>query len=156
VNELHEQYRIKDIQIDDISRLHEAEKICFPEEAWSEKDFLEIIEYPFSKGFIVEDKTSSLIGYMLVAESDNQAELLNIATLPKYRKLGLGRTLIGTWINDLSKRGFREVFLEVRASNHSAIKLYESIGFKTIDKRKNYYSDGEDALTMFLALHLAI
>ena len=35
--------------------------------------------------------------------------------------------------------GARVMFLEVRESNHSAIKLYESMGFVEIDRRDNYY-----------------
>ncbi len=153
---LQSKYQLNDMKIEDIKRLLVAEKICFPEEAWSERDFNEILDYQFAKGFIIEDDKQNLIGYMLVLELNSQAELLNIAILPKYRKQGLGREIIDFWINTLSKRGFTEIFLEVRESNKNAINLYESIGFKTFEIRKNYYSDGEDALTMLLALHLTI
>jgi ribosomal-protein-alanine N-acetyltransferase len=43
------------------------------------------------------------------------------------------------------------VFLEVRASNAAAIRLYEGNGFDTVGRRVNYYpaADGrEDALVM--------
>jgi ribosomal protein S18 acetylase RimI-like enzyme len=44
--------------------------------------------------------------------------------------------------------------LEVRASNYSAINLYESIGFMKDAIRPNYYSGNpkEDALLMSLGL----
>lgn len=41
--------------------------------------------------------------------------------------------------------------LEVRASNTSAQRLYERLGFVTAGVRKGYYSDNrEDALIMWL------
>jgi ribosomal-protein-alanine N-acetyltransferase len=39
-------------------------------------------------------------------------------------------------------------FLEVRVSNESAKKIYETYGFKDISIRKSYYADGEDAYVM--------
>jgi len=52
------------------------------------------------------------------------------------------------------------MFLEVRASNISAIALYENIGFNEMSVRRNYYpanpkifpSGREDAILMGLAL----
>ena len=41
-----------------------------------------------------------------------------------------------------------KAFLEVREGNSSAILLYRSCGFKAAGRRKNYYSNGEDALLM--------
>ena len=41
------------------------------------------------------------------------------------------------------------VFLEVRPTNAEALRLYESLGFQVIGRRKGYYFDtGEDALVM--------
>ena len=41
------------------------------------------------------------------------------------------------------------IFLEVRAGNVPAVGLYDSFGFREIDRRKNYYRNpDEDALVM--------
>jgi ribosomal-protein-alanine N-acetyltransferase len=45
-----------------------------------------------------------------------------------------------------------EITLEVRESNSVAIKLYESYGFKIATVRKNYYSNNENALLMYLKI----
>jgi len=45
----------------------------------------------------------------------------------------------------------RECFLEVRASNQSAYRLYERYGFNEIGRRRDYYpvaGGREDALVM--------
>ncbi len=39
--------------------------------------------------------------------------------------------------------------LEVRASNHKALGLYQKFGFRTAGRRKSYYKDGEDALILW-------
>ena len=52
----------------------------------------------------------------------------------------------------------RDVFLEVRPSNPTAIRLYESLGFARVGVRKAYYqaSGGrEDAWVYRLALSAA-
>ena len=42
--------------------------------------------------------------------------------------------------------------LEVRESNTAAIKLYEKLGFVTVNVSKGYYSDNENAIVMTRAL----
>ncbi|ERP32181.1 hypothetical protein [Chitinivibrio alkaliphilus] len=37
------------------------------------------------------------------------------------------------------------LFLEVRRSN-AARSFYETVGFRRVGERKNYYSDGEDCI----------
>ena len=51
--------------------------------------------------------------------------------------------------------GAEVTFLEVRASNHTASRLYERFGFNEIGRRPNYYpavGGREDALVMAYSL----
>ena len=51
--------------------------------------------------------------------------------------------------------GGRECFLEVRASNQSAYRLYERFGFNEVGRRRDYYpavGGREDALVMACTL----
>jgi ribosomal-protein-alanine N-acetyltransferase len=41
-----------------------------------------------------------------------------------------------------------EVYLEVRVSNEPAIRLYEKLGFRKVQRIRFYYLDGEDAWLM--------
>jgi ribosomal-protein-alanine N-acetyltransferase len=47
-----------------------------------------------------------------------------------------------------AKKGSRDLFLEVRASNLPARTLYERFGFSPLSVRKKYYADGEDAMIL--------
>ncbi len=74
-----------------------------------------------------------------------EAELLNVAVAPAWRRLGLAEQLIRRFF--LFSPG--DWFLEVRQSNAAAIQLYEKMGFSHIGRRPGYYADsGEDAIVM--------
>ena len=46
-------------------------------------------------------------------------------------------------------RGCVAALLEVRSSNHPALRLYqERLGFALIGRRRGYYADSEDALVL--------
>ena len=43
---------------------------------------------------------------------------------------------------------YANVFLEVKTTNFAAINLYLNFGFEEINRKKMYYSDGQDAIVM--------
>lgn len=51
-------------------------------------------------------------------------------------------------LDEARRRGCREVFLEVRAENTAAIRLYERTGFEVAGGRRGYYGRGADAIVM--------
>ncbi len=67
---------------------------------------------------------------------------------PAFRGKGFGKEYLKLRIGEF-KRNFRKITLEVRESNHSAVKLYENLGFKKRKILKNYYLD-EDGIKMEL------
>ena len=91
-----------------------------------------------------------LIGYCFMLIAQTEAEILNIATDINFQRKGLGETLLKECFERLKSHKVKNLFLEVRQSNHAAKNLYSKMGFKTIGIRKNYYSDNEDASMMQL------
>ena len=78
-----------------------------------------------------------------------EADMMNIAVHPDFRRQGVARALILALIGELKKRGSRCLTLEVRASNDPARALYESLGFAHVGTRRNYYQNPkEDALIL--------
>ncbi|MHB1172566.1 MAG: GNAT family N-acetyltransferase, partial [Lacisediminihabitans sp.] len=74
-----------------------------------------------------------------------------IAVAEEARRGGLGRTLIQSLVTEARKRGAAQVFLEVRADNPDAQRLYQRLGFERIAVRARYYQpDGVDAIVMRL------
>jgi len=104
----------------------------------------------------IEEELKNENSFWFVAIEDNQTigfigarvydntDILDIAVKNEYRKKGIGSLLLEEILK--IKCGF--VTLEVRVHNINAIRLYEKHGFKTILKRPNYYSNGDDAYYM--------
>jgi ribosomal-protein-alanine N-acetyltransferase len=68
---------------------------------------------------------------------------------------GLGRLLLTTACQHARHADAAKMFLEVRVGNGRAITLYESVGFRQIGVRKDYYPGllgREDAVCMALNL----
>ncbi len=77
--------------------------------------------------------------------------VLNLAVAPAHRRQGTAKRLVQSALEKAYIKGARIAYLEVRASNMAAQKLYLSLGFTGISLRRGYY-DGptEDALIMEL------
>jgi len=79
----------------------------------------------------------------------DEAHISTIAIHPAFRRRGLGGLLMVHMVEEAIALSARLVTLEVRVSNLSAQRLYESLGFVEVGLRKNYYHDNkEDALIM--------
>ncbi|WP_235580197.1 GNAT family N-acetyltransferase [Rhodanobacter sp. Soil772] len=72
------------------------------------------------------------------------ARLYSLATQPEARGQGVGAALLEAAAEVARRRGCRALRLEVRADNHSAIKLYERLGYRRITALAAYYQDGAD------------
>jgi ribosomal-protein-alanine N-acetyltransferase len=97
----------------------------------------------------VAEWDGEVIGYAAVWAVLDQAELGNVAVAPAHRRRGVASKLVETVLQWLEQRRVREVFLEVRASNREAQRLYERHGFRPVGRRKGYYSrPREDALVL--------
>ncbi len=79
------------------------------------------------------------IGYYVVQNVLDEAELLNIVIFRAFQAKGNGRKAIMKLKCDLTESGATMLYLEVRASNAIAKALYEKTGFEVINIRNNYY-----------------
>jgi ribosomal-protein-alanine N-acetyltransferase len=115
---------------------------------WSESTFRGLLRRTDSDLFVAEMR-GRVAGYAVFWSVTDQGELGNVAVAAAYRGHGLGRELVKSVLGRAAERGVREVFLEVRKSNHGAQNLYRTFGFFEVGKRKNYYLEPvEDALVM--------
>jgi [ribosomal protein S18]-alanine N-acetyltransferase len=97
---------------------------------------------------IDENKVVGFIDYMTTF---NSATISQIAVTKSYRKQGVATMLLKKMFESFPTSGDEVVeftTLEVRASNVAAQKLYIKNGFEVITTKKNYYSNGEDAIYM--------
>jgi ribosomal-protein-alanine N-acetyltransferase len=120
---------------------------------WSRGAVLYEIEQNRVARCYVTREAERIVGYICVWEVADEMHITNIAVHPDVRRRGIGRSLLGSVLEDARRRGTRAVVLEVRPSNREARALYESFGFRVVGRRRGYYYDtGEDALVMEVTL----
>lgn len=106
---------------------------------WSTESIRETIGMPWIFTHVAEDQVGTVVGYVFCREVAGESEILNLAVDPAIRRGGVGRVLLTAALEWLAVRGATETFLEVRASNVAAIRLYEGAGFSAVGRRPDYY-----------------
>ena len=84
-----------------------------------------------------------------------EAHVLNVCVRQDLRGAGVGRRLMDFLLERARAAQMQDVFLEVRPSNPTAIRLYESLGFTRVGVRRAYYQANvgrEDAWVYKLTL----
>ena len=97
-----------------------------------------------------EPPTPELIaGYLGLWAVIDEGHITSVGVRNSHRGQGIGELLIIGAVEASKLLNCRAVTLEVRVSNEVAQNLYKKYGFKTVGRRKRYYSDnGEDAYIM--------
>ena len=90
------------------------------------------------------DSPSALVGFAALWAIGEEAHIITLGVHPDWRRQGIGCQLIGRLLQVAIEQQMGWATLEVRASNQGAIALYESLGFKSVGRRKRYYSDPEE------------
>lgn len=131
--------------------LEDLDSICkIDEESFSDKYcrdyFGECIE---NRKVLVANNDEKVVGFILFTIVLDESEILKIAVNRDYRGLSIGTSIMEKYIEFVNLDLNRNLMLEVRESNFSAIKLYEKFGYKVVRTIKNYYSNPqEDGLFM--------
>ncbi|WP_169566873.1 ribosomal protein S18-alanine N-acetyltransferase [Sneathiella limimaris] len=126
---------------------------CF-RSAWDQDAFEEILAM---EGCIAQITLMDAepVGFAVYRTVEQEAELLTIGVLPVSRRRGAAKAMLKTGLQHMRFNKVLKVFLEVAASNTSALLLYRKFGFQKIGVRKGYYTSGgkkEDALILAINL----
>jgi len=118
---------------------------------WSKKMFVEEMENPLAHCFVIrmrERPGHSVIGFICFRTIGDESELLNICVHPQYRQTGIGRSLMEFYLGFCRKKRIKRFYLEVNASNESAVHLYQLFSYQSSGVRKKFYQGKFDALLM--------
>lgn len=119
---------------------------------WGESTFKALLRRG-DADLVVAEMGPTIAGYSVWWHTLDQAELGNVAVDAAYRRSGIGTRLVAESIRRAAARRVREMFLEVRQSNHGARDLYARLGFLPVGVRRGYYiRPVEDAIVMRLAI----
>lgn len=95
----------------------------------------ELENNPFAKILILKEN-NEVIAYIYYSDIYERAEINQIEVSKTHRNCGKGNFLLNYIINLLKKN----ITLEVKEDNYSAIKLYEKNKFEKKAIRKGYYN----------------
>lgn len=135
---------IRKAQISDIDEILAIEKRVF-KDPWTRASLMEELKLKKDRLAFV-DTSEKIISYIMIRTWSHEAQILNFAVDLSYQHRGYGKSLLDFTLTKLGDQ--REVYLEVRASNLTALKIYRDFNFEEIGIRKKYYADGEDAIVM--------
>jgi [ribosomal protein S18]-alanine N-acetyltransferase len=89
--------------------------------------------------FTLLEVDGHICGYSVTLRGVDELHLLNITVAPARQGTGLGRALLAEVCDWARTQALHWLWLEVRESNVSAIRLYERFGMARVGHRKDYY-----------------
>lgn len=92
---------------------------------------------------LVLDREQRVIGYGILSIAAGEAHILNLCVDPMFRAHGYGEKLLDEILRRSRAASVREIFLEVRPSNRTALALYRKKGFHQVANRPAYYQARE-------------
>jgi len=120
---------------DDLAAIESIQRASPEASQWNPADYLAHV-----CTVAVED--GRVLGFVVVREiTPGESEILNVAIHPEWRRRGIARGLV----EEALAGSPGEWFLEVRESNAAARKLYQTLGFRAVGRRDNYYSGSPEA-----------
>lgn len=168
---------VRRMREEDIPQAVEIEKAAFTR-PWSKSIFKATLLLPYAAYYVaVEQKTlkqkaleqealeqktleqgekpgldqDRIVGICGVKKIFEEGEISNVAVHPDCRGRGISRRMLEMLIREAREDGVESFTLEVRAGNRTAIRLYESFGFRTEGVRPRFYDHPvEDGLIMWL------
>jgi ribosomal-protein-alanine N-acetyltransferase len=146
---------LREMRVADLDRVmqNEVRAYAFP---WTRGIFLDCLRAGYENWVVELD--GDIVGHGVLSVAAGEGHVLNVCIGRDHQGRGLGRRLTCHLIERARARAAALLFLEVRPSNHAAVRLYASLGFNEIGVRRNYYPahDGhEDARVLALDLAAA-
>ncbi len=123
----------------DLHAIAEIQSVSPEAAAWRPADYLQYCLW-------VAEAEGKVVGFLATRVLvEGEAEVLNLAVVPRMRRQGIARDLLKACFQTFSG----DLFLEVRMSNVTAQKFYKSLGFQELTWRPDYYDNPpEPAIVM--------
>ena len=133
------------------SILH-LDQVCFGG-LWSQDGYQRELDSPNSilLGIQKPEQPDPLLALGCLWAILDEAHLTILAVHPDYRRRGLGQLMLWGLLWAARERQLSRATLEVNANNQAARSLYEQFGFREAGRRRGYYSNGDDALILWLS-----
>ena len=133
---------------EDLPAMMTLERACFSD-PWPESAMRSTFVVPVAR-ILIARQDGGVVGFAIAYLIPPEGEIADICVAPQTRGQGIGKMLMEALMEGSHCNQF---WLEVRASNFAARRLYEKLGFQILGVRRNYYDHPkEDAILMGLTL----
>jgi len=148
------EFRYRQAFAQDASTLAKIHEECFPN-YWDSNAFTNFFGIDHTRAVLVEAGPAGAVqwaGMMVYRVVHEQADIITIAVRPDWRRKGLARDLMQVAMTHAKKLGAVGMFLDVEEGNIPAWRLYETLGFRQINRRKDYYKQKDGSFTDALVM----
>lgn len=141
---------VRKMTVEDVPAAHAIDISSFTL-PWPERSFrFEVTDNPAARCWVSE-MDGRVVGMLVLWMIVDEAHIASLATHPEFRRQGIAKQLLVEALDNAYAEGARTAFLEVRASNEAARRMYQKFGFEEVGRRERYYKDNnEDAILMTL------
>ncbi|MFQ6095429.1 MAG: GNAT family N-acetyltransferase [Candidatus Bathyarchaeia archaeon] len=141
----------REARIEDLEVLYKIELECFNREAFTRRQLAYFLASPdFVK--LVAEVDGDVVGFVIgsVQHYNNRGigHILSLDVSKGYRRRRIGSTLLSELERVLVEVGVEVCYLEVRADNVAALRLYRKRGFVPVETLKDYYGVGVHGLRL--------
>jgi ribosomal protein S18 acetylase RimI-like enzyme len=148
--------QVRPARKDDLAAALEMEATCFTAYGLSKRQ-LQYLQSRPGNVFLIAEHEGSVVGEAIGLVRHHRkggpsGRIYSLAVRPEQRGAGIGRQLMLRLLDELSLRGVHKVYLEVERANEAAVRLYESLGFRTVGTLPAYYGEGRDGLHMLCTI----
>jgi ribosomal-protein-alanine N-acetyltransferase len=136
---------------EDLDELWRIERECFGEEAYSKQQLASMLGDKAAVNLIarVDGETAGFVaGVVEDFGSKLVGHVWTIDVAVKHRRKGVGMRLLRDIEAVFVSHNVEVVYLEVRADNQVARRLYETLGYREAETLEDYYSAGIHGLRM--------
>lgn len=78
-----------------------------------------------------------IIGFLLAMHRDDAAQLRYFLIEPEYRGIGLGKKLVGLFMEFMKERGYKSSYLWTTSELATATSLYTRVGFRLSEEKES-------------------
>jgi ribosomal-protein-alanine N-acetyltransferase len=121
---------------------------------WAPQNFVDAMAAGNQAQLLLAGET--LLGYFVAMKGVDEVHLLNLTVAPEFQGQGWARLMLDALAVWARGQGTTCLWLEVRAGNERATRVYQAHGYRRVGLRKAYYPNGElppeDAVVMSLKL----
>jgi ribosomal-protein-alanine N-acetyltransferase len=142
---------IRPLKATDWQILWQLQQQCF-DQGWSLASWQEALGVDRTYALLAQQNQQK-IGYLVFRLTDDVGDILSLGVIPSCRRQGTASSLIRHMMELGKREKLKSFLLEVSCKNLSAQKFYQSMGFKLLSIRPNYYynppQEPEDALVLY-------